>query len=364
MSERSSQFEITLPYKATSCGATNVYLSTMQEEPISHMEEYADEVEQLMKQCFPTVRGRGRPVHIRSSTAPSSSTVNAESNSSSRRSSASSIASANKISARYTHSYRRRAFKHPAQEMVHELCSTASNKRVKNENDYKNESVITINQTPIDVSGQSSPSESFRAILLMDYDYCNRVNVLLNVCFLRFSIVFALTHSQLVMNERFSAAIYWSLAVCLSLEDSSGNSNASHNGIKNISYSNGTNNYYNHNRTINCHDHDTNNSYNDEVNSYSRSTGYQNGTDHSETIANGSSPSSSEHVNHDAELETESNDSCVQDFDEEEQPLRQIDRIRPRYVQIILDIVLYAFIPSLKYIIDPTNISSFIQSVD
>ncbi|VDK70943.1 unnamed protein product [Onchocerca ochengi] len=246
------------------------------EEPISHMEEYADEVEQLMKQCFPTVRGRGRPVHsnIRSSTASSSSTINTESNNNSRRNSASSIASANKISARYTHSYRRRAIKHSAQEMVHELYSAAKNKRVKNENDYKNESEITINQTPIDVSGQSSPSE----------------------------------------------------------EDSSGNSNASHNGIKNINYSNGTNNYYNHNRTINCNDHDRTSNYNDEVNSFSRSTGYQNGTDHSETIATGSSPSSSEHVNHDAELETESNDSSMQDFDEEEQPLRHIDRIRPRYL--------------------------------
>uniref|UniRef100_A0A8R1TLV3 FH2 domain-containing protein n=1 Tax=Onchocerca volvulus TaxID=6282 RepID=A0A8R1TLV3_ONCVO len=246
------------------------------EEPISHMEEYADEVEQLMKQCFPTVRGRGRPVHsnIRSSTASSSSTINTESNNNSRRNSASSIASANKISARYTHSYRRRAIKHSAQEMVHELYSAAKSKRVKNENDYKNESEITISQTPIDVSGQSSPSE----------------------------------------------------------EDSSGNSNASHNGIKNINYSNGTNNYYNHNRTINCNDHDRTSNYNDEVNSFSRSTGYQNGTDHSETIATGSSPSSSEHVNHDAELETESNDSSMQDFDEEEQPLRHIDRIRPRYL--------------------------------
>lgn len=64
------------------------------------MEEYADEVEQLMKRCFPTVRGRGRPVHsnIRPSTASSSSTVNTESNNNSRRNSASSIASVSKIS--------------------------------------------------------------------------------------------------------------------------------------------------------------------------------------------------------------------------------------------------------------------------
>lgn len=72
----------------------------MQEEPISHMEEYADEVEQLMKRCFPTVRGRGRPVHsnIRPSTASSSSTVNTESNNNSRRNSTSSMASVSRIS--------------------------------------------------------------------------------------------------------------------------------------------------------------------------------------------------------------------------------------------------------------------------
>ncbi|KAM3724627.1 Formin-homology and zinc finger domains protein [Dirofilaria immitis] len=250
------------------------------EEPISHMEEYADEVEQLMKRCFPTVRGRGRPVHnnIRPSTASSSSTVNTESNNNSRRNSISSVASASKISARYNHSSRRRGVKHPAQELIHELYSLTNNKRIKNENDYQKESVVTINQTPIDVSGQSSPSE----------------------------------------------------------EDSSNNSNISRNGIKgnyrkNISYSNGTSNYYDRNGTINCRNHDRINSYNDEVNNY-RTNNYQNGTDHSETIANNSSPSSSEHVNHDAELETESNDSSVQDFDEEEQSLGHIDRIRPRYL--------------------------------
>lgn len=76
------------------------FLFFLQEEPISHMEEYADEVEQLMKRCFPTVRGRGRPVHsnIRPSTVSSSSTIITESNSNSRRNSASSVASASKIS--------------------------------------------------------------------------------------------------------------------------------------------------------------------------------------------------------------------------------------------------------------------------
>ncbi|EFO21727.1 hypothetical protein LOAG_06759 [Loa loa] len=244
------------------------------EEPISHMEEYADEVEQLMKRCFPTVRGRGRPVHnnVRPSTASSSSTVNTESNSSSRWNSASSVASTSKISqARYTHSCRRKTIKHSAQEMIHELCSPTNNKRVKNENDYQNESEITISQTPISASGQSSPSE----------------------------------------------------------EDSSSTSNIPHNSIKgsyskNISYSNGTNSYYDHIG----HDHDGTNGYNDKY----RSTICQNGADHSEMIANDSSPSSSEHVNHDAELETESNDSSVQDFDEEEQPLEHIDHIRPRYL--------------------------------
>uniref|UniRef100_A0A1I8EE10 FH2 domain-containing protein n=2 Tax=Wuchereria bancrofti TaxID=6293 RepID=A0A1I8EE10_WUCBA len=241
------------------------------EEPISHMEEYADEVEQLMKRCFPTVRGRGRPVHsnIRPSTASSSSTINTESCNNSRWNSISSIASASKISqTRYTHSYRRRSIKHSAQEMTaHDHYSSISNKRIKNENDYQNEPEVAIGQAPINASGQSSPSE----------------------------------------------------------EDSSSTSNVPHNSIKgsynkNISYSNKTNSYYGH--------HNGTNGYNDKY----ALTNYQNETDHSETTANDSSPSSSEHVNHDAELETESNDSSVQDFDEEEQPLGHIDHIHPRYL--------------------------------
>ncbi|KAK6101121.1 hypothetical protein QQG55_3370 [Brugia pahangi] len=241
------------------------------EEPISHMEEYADEVEQLMKRCFPTVRGRGRPVHnnIRPSTASSSSTVNTESCNNSKWNSISPVASASKISqTRYTHSYRRRSIKHSAHEMTaHDHYSSISNKRIKNENVYQNESEVTISQAPINTSGQSSPSE----------------------------------------------------------EDSSSTSNVPHNSIKgpynkNISCSNKTNSYYGY--------HSGTNGYNDKC----TLTNYQNEADHSETIANESSPSSSEHVNNDAELETESNDSSVQDFDEEEQPFGHIDHIHPRYL--------------------------------
>ncbi|VIO90929.1 Uncharacterized protein BM_BM4721 [Brugia malayi] len=241
------------------------------EEPISHMEEYADEVEQLMKRCFPTVRGRGRPVHsnIRPSTASSSSTINTESCNNSRWNSISSVASASKISqTRYTHSYRRRSIKHSAHEMTaHDHYSSISNKRIKNENVYQNESEVTIGQAPINISGQSSPSE----------------------------------------------------------EDSSSTSNVPHNSIKgsynkNISCSNKTNSYYGY--------HSGTNGYSDKC----TLTNYQNEADHSETIANESSPSSSEHVNHDAELETESNDSSIQDFDEEEQPFGHIDHIHPRYL--------------------------------
>ncbi|VDO35392.1 unnamed protein product [Brugia timori] len=241
------------------------------EEPISHMEEYADEVEQLMKRCFPTVRGRGRPVHsnIRPSTASSSSTINTESCNNSRWNSISSVASASKISqTRYTHSYRRRSIKHSAHEMTaHDHYSSISNKRIKNENVYQNESEVTIGQAPINISGQSSPSE----------------------------------------------------------EDSSSTSNVPHNSIKgsynkNISCSNKTNSYYGY--------HSGTNGYSDKC----TLTNYQNEADHSETIANESSPSSSEHVNHDVELETESNDSSIQDFDEEEQPFGHIDHIHPRYL--------------------------------
>lgn len=72
----------------------------LQDEPISHMEEYADEVEQLMKRCFPTVRGRGRPVHnnIRPITTSSSSTFTAEScNNNSVCNGASPVSTTNKI---------------------------------------------------------------------------------------------------------------------------------------------------------------------------------------------------------------------------------------------------------------------------
>lgn len=78
-------------------------------------------------------------------------------------------------------------------------------------------------------------------------------------------------------------------------EDSSSTSNVPHNSIKgsynkNISCSNKTNSYYGY--------HSGTNGYSDKC----TLTNYQNEADHSETIANESSPSSSEHVNHDAEL--------------------------------------------------------------
>lgn len=79
-------------------------------------------------------------------------------------------------------------------------------------------------------------------------------------------------------------------------EDSSNNvlhSNIESTYSKNMSYSNGTNGYNNHNGR----DHIEANGYSDKY----RPTDYQSGTEHTE-IANDSSPSSSEHVNREAEL--------------------------------------------------------------
>ncbi|VDK28212.1 unnamed protein product [Anisakis simplex] len=41
-------------------------------DPISYMEQYAGQVEEFMKKCFPHVRGRGRPIHASGRLSPSS----------------------------------------------------------------------------------------------------------------------------------------------------------------------------------------------------------------------------------------------------------------------------------------------------
>ncbi|VDM98541.1 unnamed protein product [Thelazia callipaeda] len=226
------------------------------EEPISHMEEYADEVEQLMKKCFPTVRGRGRPMHAgntRPSTASSSSSFQAESNSNSRRSSASSVISASSTAGRYTHSHRRRGSKYPAQETAQDLLSITYSKRVKRHELSKeipfhcSESELASTETRVDASGQSSPSE----------------------------------------------------------EDSAANVSGMHSSANEKSYTKSgkeTSSYRNGIANFDGNDEITD-GYTDGIDSYhTENTNLHDKNEQNETVANDNSPSSSEHVSNDAEL--------------------------------------------------------------
>lgn len=49
-----------------------LHVFLFQGDPISYMEQYAGQVEEYMKKCFPHVRGRGRPIHGGGRVSPSS----------------------------------------------------------------------------------------------------------------------------------------------------------------------------------------------------------------------------------------------------------------------------------------------------
>ncbi|KAI6226476.1 Formin-homology and zinc finger domains protein 1 [Aphelenchoides fujianensis] len=59
--------DFTSTYSKNNVKSHMVSLHGMATEPISYMDQYAPQVEEFMKQCFPNVRGRGRPVHGRRS---------------------------------------------------------------------------------------------------------------------------------------------------------------------------------------------------------------------------------------------------------------------------------------------------------
>ncbi|KAI6202172.1 hypothetical protein M3Y96_00920300 [Aphelenchoides besseyi] len=59
--------DFTSTYSKNNVKSHMVSLHNLATEPISYMEQYAPQVEEYMKQCFPNVRGRGRPVHGRRS---------------------------------------------------------------------------------------------------------------------------------------------------------------------------------------------------------------------------------------------------------------------------------------------------------
>ncbi|KAH7731704.1 D-isomer specific 2-hydroxyacid dehydrogenase [Aphelenchoides avenae] len=59
--------DFTSTYSKNNVKSHMVSLHGLAGDPISYMDQYAGQVEEFMKKCFPNVRGRGRPVHGRSS---------------------------------------------------------------------------------------------------------------------------------------------------------------------------------------------------------------------------------------------------------------------------------------------------------
>ncbi|CAD5222027.1 unnamed protein product [Bursaphelenchus xylophilus] len=59
--------DFTSTYSKNNVKSHMVSLHGLAGEPISYMDQYAGQVEEYMKKCFPNVRGRGRPVHDRTS---------------------------------------------------------------------------------------------------------------------------------------------------------------------------------------------------------------------------------------------------------------------------------------------------------
>ncbi|VDD89659.1 unnamed protein product [Enterobius vermicularis] len=115
--------DFTSTYSKNNVKSHMVSLHGLAGDPISYMEQYAGQVEEYMKKCFPHVRGRGRPIHGGGRVSPSSpsSPQSVESNGS-RRGSFGSNNSSNTTSQRqYTHSQRRMSAKQAAQQIsLHE----------------------------------------------------------------------------------------------------------------------------------------------------------------------------------------------------------------------------------------------------
>ncbi|KAL3095444.1 hypothetical protein niasHS_007543 [Heterodera schachtii] len=59
--------DFTSTYSKNNVKSHMVSLHGLAGDPISYMDQYATQVEEFMKQCFPNVRGRGRPLHGRQS---------------------------------------------------------------------------------------------------------------------------------------------------------------------------------------------------------------------------------------------------------------------------------------------------------
>uniref|UniRef100_A0A914HAB9 FH2 domain-containing protein n=1 Tax=Globodera rostochiensis TaxID=31243 RepID=A0A914HAB9_GLORO len=67
--------DFTSTYSKNNVKSHMVSLHGLAGDPISYMDQYASQVEEFMKQCFPNVRGRGRPLHGRLSPARVKQTV-------------------------------------------------------------------------------------------------------------------------------------------------------------------------------------------------------------------------------------------------------------------------------------------------
>uniref|UniRef100_A0A915MFI6 C2H2-type domain-containing protein n=1 Tax=Meloidogyne javanica TaxID=6303 RepID=A0A915MFI6_MELJA len=63
--------DFTSTYSKNNVKSHMVSLHGMAGDPISFMDAYAGQVDDFMKECFPNVRGRGRPVHGRFGSASS-----------------------------------------------------------------------------------------------------------------------------------------------------------------------------------------------------------------------------------------------------------------------------------------------------
>lgn len=116
--------DFTSTYSKNNVKSHMVSLHGLAGDPISYMEQYAGQVEEYMKKCFPHVRGRGRPIHGggRLSPASPSSPQSTESNGSRRSSGSFGSANASNTAPQrqYTHSQRRTSAKQAAQLSLHE----------------------------------------------------------------------------------------------------------------------------------------------------------------------------------------------------------------------------------------------------
>ncbi|KAI1731858.1 formin homology 2 domain-containing protein [Ditylenchus destructor] len=70
--------DFTSTYSKNNVKSHMVSLHGLAGDPISYMDQYAGQVEEFMKKCFPNVRGRGRPVHGRISPVVSTSPSDAK----------------------------------------------------------------------------------------------------------------------------------------------------------------------------------------------------------------------------------------------------------------------------------------------